>query len=95
MQRIHWRFRDSNDSLGKLLAAAGLLLLATAWSVPALAESSLSCDSGSVRSLHVSPGRSRVNLIAELDPSPGFDPMANGLTLDLAYEPEADPANIL
>src|SRR5262245_19789416 len=70
--------------------AAALLILA---SVSARAENPLSCSSGSVSRLKFNPGRTTMRFVGTFTSPVGFDPAANGLTLDLWNEPETDPAN--
>jgi hypothetical protein len=70
-------------------AAAGLLLAAGA----ARAEMPLNCGAGTLKKLAVTAGGARLTIAGTLAPGPGFDPAAGGLTVELAYEPETDPAN--
>lgn len=57
------------------------------------ATNPVSCGDGTVARLKFNPGRTTISLRGEFTPPGGFDPAANGLTLDLWTEPETDPAN--
>ncbi len=76
--------------------ALALLSLVLATS-PALAlEDHLSCEPAAVQKFRISGNHKRLRLRATFTPATGFtfDPTVNGLYLELAYEPEADPANV-
>src|SRR5207247_4677346 len=63
--------------------------------LPAAAETPLNCTQGTVRKIAVSADKTGVRFRGDCTPPPGFDPSTGGLSLELAYEPEADPANII
>jgi hypothetical protein len=75
-----------------LILIAGLV----ATSVSA-AETPLQCTQGAVQRLTITEpsSTSRMRFRGTYPASAGLDPLADGLTIDLAYAPETDPANDL
>src|SRR2546427_5577801 len=70
------------------------LLLAFALVAPAAAaEIPYSCQGGSVKRMSISASRTVFHIDA-LIPT-GLNPVANGLTVEVNYEPEADPSNLV
>jgi hypothetical protein len=61
----------------------------------ATAETPLNCSSGTVKRVEVSSNGTRLTIRGTMPPVVGFDPVANGLDVELSYEPETDPANLL
>lgn len=53
------------------------------------------CSQGTVKRIMVKADGTRIKLRGRFDIPLDFDPTVNGLRLDLIYEPETDPANVL
>jgi len=70
-----------------------VMLLAFALVTPAAAEIPYSCLGGTVKKMSISSTRKVVRIDA-LIPS-GLDPVTNGLSIEVNYEPEADPTNLV
>ncbi len=71
-----------------------VLLALVATAVPARAVPQPLCDgTGTIEKMSLTARGTRLRLRAVYTPPAGFDPAATGLTLDVAYEPETDPAN--
>jgi hypothetical protein len=67
--------------------------LAVLVAVQARAENPFSCGSGTVSRMKFDKLRTKIAFKGTFIPPPGFDAVANGLSLDLWTEPETDPAN--
>ncbi len=74
------------------MRTAAPLLAAMLLALPAAAEPPRSCASGRAK-VAVSKDLTRLRLRGAISPDAAFDPVANGLVLEVAFEPEADPAN--
>src|SRR5262245_58745858 len=73
-----------------------LLLLALAvLAGPAAAEIRYSCDPATVSRLMMSAGHTTLRFAGTFTPSGAFDPIANGLQIEVSYAPETDPANAI
>ena len=71
------------------------LLAALLTTLPAgAAEVPRSCASGTAK-VSVSKDLTRMHIRGVISPALDFDPVANGMTIEVAYEPEADPANLV
>src|SRR5437773_6887930 len=68
-------------------------LLTFVLAVPAAAEIPYSCQGGTVKRMSIKSDRTVLRIDAVI-PS-GLDPQANGLSVEVNYEPEADPANLV
>ncbi|TMA54834.1 MAG: hypothetical protein E6J75_13200, partial [Deltaproteobacteria bacterium] len=69
------------------------LLLAVALVTPAAAEIPYSCLGGTVKKMSISSTRKVLRIDALI--SSGLDPVTNGLSIEVNYEPEVDPTNLV
>lgn len=76
-------------SLGAVICAVIVLAALTA----SAQEAPYQCTAGTLRRLTATSDGTRLR--GRFDIPPDFDPTVNGMQIDLVYEPETDPANLL
>src|SRR5262245_8223834 len=74
--------------------AGQLMLILLVASVTAATEPPRSCAPGTAR-VSVSKDLTRMRIKGVISPDASFDPVAHGLLIEVSYEPEADPANVV
>src|SRR5262245_56562165 len=79
---------------GGLRAGVCATLIAAA-AAAAGQEAPYQCAQGTLKRVMATTDGTRMKLRGRFELPPDFDPVTNGMRIDLVYEPETDPANLL